>query len=106
MELRGERLWATANNGRGATFHFTLPTQTKLLDVKDPIPKDPLHQTTAPGAESMVNSQHKDVLMDMHSAVHRPYDTPRSSSLPAHRIGGSYFCIEVSQVALNKLATR
>jgi hypothetical protein len=21
-------LWATANNGRGATFHFTLPTQT------------------------------------------------------------------------------
>jgi PAS domain S-box-containing protein len=29
VESYGGRLWATANDGRGATFHFTLPTQMK-----------------------------------------------------------------------------
>jgi signal transduction histidine kinase len=28
VESHGGQLWATANDGRGATFHFTLPTQT------------------------------------------------------------------------------
>ncbi len=27
VESHGGRLWATANDGRGATFHFILPTQ-------------------------------------------------------------------------------
>jgi len=26
IEAHGGQLWATANNGRGAAFHFTLPT--------------------------------------------------------------------------------
>ena len=33
VESHGGRLWATANNGHGATFQFTLPT-----DVKDSMP--------------------------------------------------------------------
>jgi signal transduction histidine kinase len=27
LESHGGQLWATANDGRGATFHFTLPTE-------------------------------------------------------------------------------
>jgi len=33
IESHGGRLWATANNGRGATFHLTLPTAVETLQV-------------------------------------------------------------------------
>jgi signal transduction histidine kinase len=33
VESHGGCLWATANNGRGATFHFTLPTAAETLQV-------------------------------------------------------------------------
>jgi signal transduction histidine kinase len=29
IESHGGRLWATANRERGATFHFTLPTEAE-----------------------------------------------------------------------------
>ena len=37
VESHGGHLWATANNGRGATFHFTLPTAAE--EVKLPVGK-------------------------------------------------------------------
>src|SRR6266566_3784812 len=33
VESHGGQLWATANDGRGATFHFTLPTAAEIPQV-------------------------------------------------------------------------
>jgi signal transduction histidine kinase len=37
IESHGGRLWATANEGRGTTFHFTVPAATaNALQVATP----------------------------------------------------------------------
>ena len=33
IERHGGRMWATANDGHGATFHFTLPTAVEEVKV-------------------------------------------------------------------------
>jgi signal transduction histidine kinase len=32
IESHGGRLWATANSGRGATFHCTLPSEVEVRE--------------------------------------------------------------------------
>jgi signal transduction histidine kinase len=34
VESHGGRLWATANDGRGAAFHVTLPTVAEAANVR------------------------------------------------------------------------
>jgi signal transduction histidine kinase len=33
IESHGGRLWATANSGRGARFHFTLPAEARAFEM-------------------------------------------------------------------------
>jgi signal transduction histidine kinase len=33
IESHGGRIWATANEGRGASFHFTLPTAAEAVEA-------------------------------------------------------------------------
>ena len=35
IEAHGGRLWATANAQRGATFHFTVPTEVHAMSIGD-----------------------------------------------------------------------
>jgi signal transduction histidine kinase len=49
IESHGGRLWPTANAGRGATFHLTLPRE---VDMKQPGQKDPTAARTTPQAKS------------------------------------------------------
>jgi PAS domain S-box-containing protein len=50
IESHGGRLWPTANAGRGATFHLTLPRE---VEMKQPGQKDPTAARTATQAKSI-----------------------------------------------------